>query len=209
LSILDAFRRRDGEEHEGLRIIVGLGNPGDEYQDTPHNMGFAVLSEMTARAGISFRRGPRRGMETARLPGAMPVLLMRPLSFMNRSGIAVSSLLRYYDRAPEDLLIVCDDVNLPLGQLRFRRSGGAGGQKGLASIIEQLRTQEFARLRIGVGGGHPGADVASHVLSRFRGDRLRTARDTVATASAAVDCWLAEGLDAAMNRYNRNETEQD
>ncbi len=185
-----------------MPLIVGLGNPGKEYDGTPHNVGFEVAARLAERAGTSFRRSPVGNAEEVKLPREGRVIVFRPLSFMNRSGQPVSAALRYYEFSPADLLVVCDDVNLPEGVLRLRQEGGPGGQKGLISIIQQLGTEKFPRLRIGVGGGHPGADVGKHVLSKFSGSERKLMDDAVAQAADAVECFLAEGLAAAMNRFN-------
>jgi PTH1 family peptidyl-tRNA hydrolase len=195
--------KRPRPDDPELRLIAGLGNPGDEYTDTPHNLGFAVLDELARRAGVDFRRGPKPKMESVKLAAEAAVLL-KPQSFMNLSGQPVQQALNWFSLLPAQLIVVCDDVNLPLGSLRIRKSGGAGGQKGLKSIINQLHTEEFPRVRIGVSGGHPGADVGAHVLSKFRGERLQAAREMAQKAADAVECVLREGIDAAMNRYNSN-----
>ena len=183
-------------------LIVGLGNPGKEYDGTPHNVGFEVAARLAERGGVHFRRSPVGNAEEARLPQSDRIVLFRPLSYMNRSGLPVSAALRYYELSPANLLVVCDDVNLPLGHLRMRQNGGPGGQKGLISIIQQLGTEDFPRLRIGVGGGHPGADVGRHVLSKFSGHDRAAAEEALELAADAVDCFLNEGLSAAMNKYN-------
>jgi PTH1 family peptidyl-tRNA hydrolase len=186
-----------------MRLVTGLGNPGKEYDGTPHNLGFAVVDELAKRVGVGFRRGPKPKMESVKLAGQAAVVLQKPMAYMNCSGAPVSAIMKWYGLKPDTLLVVCDDVNLPLGKLRLRSSGGPGGQKGLRSIIEALGSEEFARLRIGVGGGEPGADVGSHVLSKFRGERKRLAIAMVDEAATAVECWISEGLDVAMNRYNQ------
>jgi PTH1 family peptidyl-tRNA hydrolase len=185
-----------------MPLIVGLGNPGKEYADTPHSIGFEVILELARRADVKFRRGPVPNCEEARLSGPRPVILLRPLSFMNRSGGPVSAALRWHDLTLDDLMVVCDDVNLPLAHIRLRSQGGAGGQKGLLSVIENVRSEQFARLRIGVGGGHPGADVAHHVLGKFGADVRPLIRSAVEQAADALECYITYGLAEAMNRYN-------
>ena len=185
-----------------MPLIVGLGNPGKEYEGTPHSIGFDVAARLAERAQLKFRRSPVPNAEEVKLPRAGQVILLRPLSYMNRSGGPVSAALRYYGMTPVDLFVIGDDVNLPLGHLRIRTKGGAGGQKGLMSIIEALGTEEFARLRLGVGGGHPGADIAHHVLSKFSGAARTQAREIVDCAADAIECYLSDGLAEAMNRFN-------
>ncbi len=189
-------------------MIVGLGNPGEDYDNTPHNIGFAVVNELTKRFDVKLRRGPKPKMESAKVPGENPFVLLCPMAFMNLSGQPVNAALKWYSLKPESLLVICDDANLPLGRLRIRTEGGAGGQKGLVSIIQTLGTQDFARLRIGVGGGEPGADVGTHVLSKFRGARKEQAINIVSRAADAIECWIQDGMDTAMNKYNQQEKEQ-
>ncbi|MBU0508996.1 aminoacyl-tRNA hydrolase [bacterium] len=185
-----------------MPLIVGLGNPGKEYQGTPHNVGFAVVSRLAEQWGIGFRRSRSGEAEEAVRPGEARAVLLRPLSYMNLSGRPVSAALRWYDLPISELLVICDDVNLPAGHLRLRFKGGSGGQKGLQSIVEHLGTEEFARLRIGVGGGDPRTDVAEYVLSRVPAELRLTIDEAVARAANAVECYLRDGLDAAMNRFN-------
>jgi PTH1 family peptidyl-tRNA hydrolase len=186
-----------------MPLIVGLGNPGAEYAGTPHNVGFEVLVSLSKRAGVFFKRSPVAQSQETRLPGTAPAaILFKPLAFMNLSGACVAAALSFYRLTPSDLLVICDDVNLPLGHLRLRMEGGSGGQKGLQSIIATLGTEEFVRLRIGVGGGEPGADVARHVLSRFPSGSQKLVSQTIELAADAILCFLANGLDAAMNMYN-------
>jgi PTH1 family peptidyl-tRNA hydrolase len=189
-------------------MIVGLGNPGEDYENTPHNIGFAVVQELAIRHGVTLQRGPKPKMKSVKIAEEHPFILLCPMSYMNLSGQPVSAALKWYSLKPKDLLVVCDDANLPLGRIRIRTEGGAGGQKGLASIIQTLGTQTFARVRVGVGGGEPGADLASYVLSKFRGDRRNQASKIICKAADAVECWLTEGMDAAMNKHNQQETEQ-
>jgi peptidyl-tRNA hydrolase, PTH1 family len=185
-----------------MPLIVGLGNPGTEYEGTPHNVGFEVVARLARRWNLKLRKSRGGEAEEAALPGTPRVVLLRPLSYMNLSGRPVSAAMRWHGFEPADLMIVCDDVNLPLGHLRIRTQGGAGGQKGLRSIIENLGTDEMARLRIGVGGGDPGADVARHVLRKFPGAQRDQIDQALEQAADAVECWLRDGLETAMNRFN-------
>lgn len=191
-----------------MPLIAGLGNPDPEYAGTPHNVGFAVLERLAGRLHIRFRNRPISKAATAKLPGDPPVILLRPLSYMNRSGEPVKAALRYYQLTAADLLVVCDDVNLPPGTLRLRQKGGAGGQKGLKSIIRSLDTEEFPRLRIGVGGGHPGADVGTYVLSKLSKTAVDDVQRAIETACDAAECFLNDGLEAAMNRFNTQKTDE-
>jgi peptidyl-tRNA hydrolase, PTH1 family len=207
VSFLRLLTGRSTDDFAALRMVVGLGNPGEEYVDTPHNIGFAVVQALASRSNVGFRRGPKPKMESVRIPGSPSLILMRPMSFMNLSGQPVVAAMKWFSLKPEQVMVVCDDVNLPLGRIRIRRNGGAGGQKGLLSIIQTLGTEEIGRLRIGVDGGSPGADVASHVLSKFRGDRKKHAIKAADEAADAIECWLHEGIEAAMNKYNQQNNE--
>ena len=185
-----------------MPLIVGLGNPGKQYEGTPHNVGFEVVARLSERARVSFHRARSGEAEEAAIPGSPKIVLLRPLSYMNLSGKPVQAALHWHGFEISDLLVICDDVNLPLGHIRLREKGGAGGQKGLLSIIEHLGTQDFARLRIGVGGGHPGADVAGHVLSRFSRAERELLEPSLESAADAAECFLRDGLGTAMNRFN-------
>lgn len=183
-------------------IIVGLGNPGAEYDWTPHNVGFAVVEELANRLGVRFRRSASGLAQEAVVGGVGRAVLLKPQTFMNRSGSAVQRALDFYKCRPAELLVICDDVNLAETHLRFREGGGAGGQKGLVSIIQSISTQEFPRLRIGVGGGHPGSDVGSHVLRKRTGDSRMLFSETISNAADAVTCYLEYGMAVAGNKFN-------
>lgn len=186
-----------------MRLIVGLGNPGPRYRDTRHNVGFEVLDELAARARVAFGASPADALVARRREGAGDALLAKPLTFMNLSGRAVGELTRYYRIDVADVLVVTDDVNLPAGRLRLRRGGSAGGHNGLKSIIECLGSDAFPRLRVGVGRGDPRRDLADHVLARVAPDERETLREAALRAADACETFMAEGIDAAMNRFNR------
>ncbi len=185
-----------------MYLIVGLGNPGAEYDHTPHNIGFEVVDRLALRAGVQFRRSPGGQAKEAVWAAEPRVVLLKPQSYMNRSGAQVAAVLAYYRLLLSDLLVICDDANLPVGHLRFRKSGGPGGQRGLDSVIDSLGTPEFARLRIGVGGGYAGADLAGYVLNKWTGERWKNLENAAEKAADAVECFLREGLDSAMNKHN-------
>jgi PTH1 family peptidyl-tRNA hydrolase len=167
-----------------------------------HNIGYEVVDELARRHGALFGSAPADAL-TARVRGlADDVLLAKPLTFMNLSGHAVHDLVRFYKLALSDLLVVADDVNLPMGRLRLRRSGSAGGHNGLKSIIAQLGTDGFARLRIGVGRGDPRRDLADHVLARVASEERETLAAAAARAADAAERFVAEGIDGAMNAFN-------
>ena len=189
-----------------MKLVVGLGNPGEQYRDTRHNVGFDVIDRLAADHELSFEVGPARALQAKwRLATGDAVLLAKPLTFMNLSGEAAGSLCRYYKVALEDLLVVCDDVNLPLGRLRVRATGSEGGHNGLKSMAQHLGTIDYARLRIGVGRGEIRRDLADHVLARFAPDERPGIDDAVARAASAVETWVVDGLAKVMNTFNRVE----
>jgi PTH1 family peptidyl-tRNA hydrolase len=185
-----------------MRLIIGLGNPGLAYRRTRHNFGFRVLGALAEQRGIRFRRGRFQCTQGEARIGKEQVLLARPQTFMNRSGLCVAGLLRHYQCSPPDLLVICDDVNLDLGKLRLRRSGSAGGHKGLISIIHHLHTQGFPRLRLGIGQPPEGMEMMSYVLSAFRRPEWPLVEDVIARATRAVETWVYHGVEEAMNRFN-------
>jgi PTH1 family peptidyl-tRNA hydrolase len=188
-----------------VTIVVGLGNPGRRYQGTRHNIGFAVADEVARRRKADFESG--RGETLAARCGRGPdaALVVKPLTMMNLSGDAVVAVAGFYKVDPAAILVVADDVNLPLGRLRLRARGSAGGHNGFKSIIGCLGTEEFPRLRVGVGRGDPRRDLADHVLARFDDDERDEVEQAIARAADAVETFLAEGIEAAMNRHNRAE----
>ena len=191
-----------------MKVIAGLGNPGPKFRGTRHNIGFEVVDELARRGGATFESSPAEALVAKIRPGTgfnrgdEPVLLAKPLTFMNLSGQAVQALAHFHKVEVADLLVVADDVNLPLGRLRARRGGSAGGHNGFRSVTEQLGTDQFPRLRIGVGGGEPGRDLAGHVLGRFSPDERQAILDAVNRAADAVEVFVSEGIDTVMNRFN-------
>ena len=191
-----------------MKLIVGLGNPGAQYRGTRHNVGFAVLDELARRASVPFESAPadalmgrwRRnaGLGTG---GTDDVLLVKPLTFMNLSGQAVGELARYFKIDVADLLIVVDEAQLPLGKLRARSRGSAGGHNGLKSVIAHLG-DEFARLRLGVGRGDDRRNLADHVLTRFDKDEVAEVDRMIARAADAAETFITSGIAAVMNQYN-------
>ncbi len=193
-----------------MKLIVGLGNPGRKYRETRHNIGFAVADELARRGGVGFDAAPADGLVAkVRTLGPDGALLLKPLTMMNLSGFAVSEVARYFRIALDDILVVADDVNLPLGKLRARPSGSAGGHNGFRSIIEQLGTTGFARLRVGVGRGDPRRDLADHVLAGFDEDERPVAADAVGRAADASELFAAEGIEKVMNRFNGPDAAED
>lgn len=185
-----------------MKLIVGLGNPGAKYQGTRHNVGFVVLAELAKQFSTSAPRAKFQGETSEGLIGSERVLLLTPLTFMNLSGASVLAARDFYKIETEDLLVICDDFNLPLAKLRFRGKGTSGGQKGLEDIIRRLGTDEFPRLRIGIGAPPPGRDVAGYVLSKFTNDEQPEIQAAITRATAAVATWVQQGVEHCMNQYN-------
>lgn len=185
-----------------MKLIVGLGNPGRQYRDTRHNVGFATLDELARRLAVEFESAPAEAVIAKVRSYPEPVLLVKPLTFMNLSGYAVGDLLRYYRIALPDLLVIADDVNLPLGRLRARVRGSDGGHNGFKSIVTQLGTQEFSRLRIGVGRGLSERDLADHVLSRFEPAERDEVAAAIGRAADAADAFVTAGIEQVMARFN-------
>jgi len=181
----------------GLRLLVGLGNPGREYRETRHNVGFILLDRLASRERAEFRPEKSWQAEVAR---AGDLLLCKPLTYMNLSGRSVRPLIQFYKIEPAQMLVILDDMALPLGKLRFRKDGSAGGHNGLKSIIEQLGTNVVPRLRVGIGSAE--RDAVDHVLGRFTLEERPALEQTLDRALEAIDCARNRGLEAAMNAYN-------
>ena len=182
-----------------MKAIVGLGNPGREYAGTRHNIGFDVLDEVARRWHVQLR--PWKSVADVAVVSNRGVVLVEPQTYMNLSGDAVSRIVAFHKLAPTDVLVVVDEVQLPLGRLRVRRNGSAGGHNGLKSITQHIGA-EFPRLRIGVGRGDPKLDLADHVLSKFGREEREAVADLVSRAADAVELFAGEGLDVVMNRFN-------
>ena len=189
-----------------MKLIVGLGNPGREYRDTRHNAGFMVVDEIARRHALNWAMAPAQVPEAfvAKRFGTEPVLLAKPLTYMNLSGEAAAGLLRYYDVDPVDLLIVVDDIDLPFGRLRARPSGSAGTHNGLRSVVERLGT-EVPRLRVGVGRGDARRDLADHVLAKFEPAEREELESVITRAADAAEMFAAEGIVKVMNTYNADD----
>jgi peptidyl-tRNA hydrolase, PTH1 family len=183
-----------------VKLIVGLGNPGGKFRGTRHNVGFAVIDELAKRRGVEFDAAPVEAL-VAKVRGVEPVLLAKPMTFMNDSGEAVGGLARYFKIEAADLLVVVDEAQLPLGKLRARARGSAGGHNGLKSLIAHLGEQ-FARLRIGVGRGDQRRDLADHVLARFEADEAAEVERMTTRAADASEMFVTSGIEAVMNAYN-------
>lgn len=188
-------------------MIVGLGNPGTEYQGTRHNVGFEVVDAVAGRWRVEFQSAPAEALMAKAHATASrdPVLLVKPLTYMNRSGHAVGTLHRYFRIQLDDLLVVTEDVNLPVGRLRARRQGSSGGHNGLGAVIDGLGTEQFPRIRLGVGRGDPRRQLSGRVLSRFDPEERPLIDDAVTRLVDAVELFVEEGIEPVMNRYNRRE----
>lgn len=183
------------------KLVVGLGNPGSKYEGTRHNVGFEVIDRLArGGSGASFA-GKFDGLLAEADIEFRRVLLLKPQTFMNLSGRSVRQAVQFYKIDLADVLVVCDDLTLPLGKLRLRRGGSDGGQKGLRDIAQQLGTEEYPRLRIGIGERGP-IEATDFVLTRFRAAERPIIDDALILATQAVAVWVAQGLDPAMNRFN-------
>jgi PTH1 family peptidyl-tRNA hydrolase len=185
-----------------MKLIVGLGNPGRRYEKTRHNVGFEVLDAVAARSAAgSFKEKFSGRIADVTIAGEKTLLLW-PHTLMNVSGQSVGAAVEFYQVPLGDLLVVSDDFNLPLGKLRFRASGSAGGQNGLKDIIKRLGTQDVPRLRLGIGQVPEAWDAADFVLSKFNRSDRKVIEATIERAAEAVECWVAEGISAGMNKFN-------
>lgn len=206
-DIFELFKKisaSDTAAHEPISyIVVGLGNPGAEYAHTRHNMGFLTLDYACGRYGARINRAAHRGLIGEATIAGKRVLLVKPQTFMNLSGECVREVLDYYKLPPERLIVIYDDVSLPVGRLRVRRDGSAGGHNGIKSIIAEVGSQSFPRIKIGIGQKpHPDYDLASWVLSEFSGDELRVLDSTFPVACEGLERILASDIDGAMQICN-------
>lgn len=185
-----------------MKLVVGLGNPGSKYEDTRHNVGFAVVDELARRWSYEKARRRFNGLLADGLIRGERVLLLEPTTFMNLSGVSVREASTFYKIGQGDLLVVGDDMALPLGRLRLRARGSAGGHNGLASIVQELGGEDWGRLRVGIGQV-AGERMVGHVLGAFGPEEQPIIKQAIATAADAVECWIAEGIDSAMTKFNR------
>ncbi|MBN2470953.1 MAG: aminoacyl-tRNA hydrolase [Anaerolineae bacterium] len=184
-------------------LIVGLGNPGTKYQGTRHNIGFRCVEALAARHGLSFDKKQAKALVAKGAIQRKQVILAKPQTYMNLSGDSVSGLLNFYKIPPENLLVIFDDLDLPLGTLRIRASGGSGGQKGMKHIIQRIGTQDFNRIRFGIDRPPGRMDPAAYVLLPFpEGDAQILAEETIQRAITAIELWLNEDINSAMNAQN-------
>lgn len=186
-------------------LLVGLGNPGHKYVLSRHNVGFWVIDELAERNKVSLKEIKFQAYFTPAVIAGVNVVLVKPLTYMNRSGIAVGSLLRHFSLRPEKVLVIYDDMDLPLGKIRLRPGGGSGGHRGMASVITALGSEGVPRLRLGIGRQHNEGgkeNNPAYVLSSFTPGEEEIMGEAVTTAADAVELFVAEGMQAAMNRYN-------
>ena len=184
-------------------LLVGLGNPGDKYDNTRHNVGFAAIDQLAEELRVPVQKLKYRALtQTVELGGAK-VLLMKPITYMNLSGEAVGEAARFFKIPADHVLVLSDDVSLPVGKLRIRKGGSAGGHNGLKNIIQHLGTDQFPRVKIGVGEKpHPDYDMADWVLGKFAGEDLKTITQAIERAGKAAECYIQDGPDKAMNKFN-------
>ena len=186
-----------------MKMFAGLGNPGAEYAATRHNVGFMLADALAARWDAAGWRTKQDALVAEARLGAEKILLVKPLTYMNESGRAVGPLLSWYKLAPEDLIVAHDDMDLPVGMIRLRKKGSAGGHNGMKSILYHVQDENFPRVRIGVGHPVHGRDqVIRHVLSPFSAEDAQKIREAIEYLLPAVECIIAEGIDLAMNKYN-------
>jgi PTH1 family peptidyl-tRNA hydrolase len=185
-----------------MKLIVGLGNPGRKYQGTRHNVGYLVLAALARRFGDAAPKEKFHGEVMEAEIAGRKVLLLSPTTYMNLSGESVAEARNFYKIAPADLLVICDDLNLPLGKLRIRPRGSSGGQKGLEDIIRRMGGEDFPRLRLGIGSPAENQDWAVFVLSKFTAAEQAEVDQAIARAVDAVETWVGHGIDACMSRFN-------
>ena len=204
LSLLQSLRSQKDEQRANppSLIIVGLGNPGPEYVGTRHNAGFWCIDALANKHSIALKRRNKSTIVGEGEIGDLPVVLVKPRTFVNRSGAAISYLAARYATPIDKLLIVCDDINLLPGRLRIRRKGSAGGHNGIKSVIEAAGSQEFPRLRIGVGRPPEGTGQIEHVIGPMDSQDREVVDEAVERATEAIECLLMEGIDEAMSRFN-------
>lgn len=185
-----------------MKVIVGLGNPGKEYENTKHNIGFLTLDRLSERLGISIKQIKHKALTGEGFVKGQKLMLVKPQTYMNLSGQCVREVMQYYKLEPENLIVIYDDLDIPIGTLRLRAKGSAGTHNGMKSIIYDIQEDGFPRVRVGIGGEHKG-NLANYVISGFRKEDINTVETAVEKAADAVECWIDEGINAAMNKFNK------
>ncbi|MCZ0703603.1 PTH1 family peptidyl-tRNA hydrolase [Natronobacillus azotifigens] len=186
-----------------MKCIVGLGNPGRKYKQTRHNIGFWVIEEVAKRNGWTLNKQKFQGEYTLEIVNQEKIILLEPLTYMNLSGESVRPLMDFYELAPEDILVIYDDLDLPTGKIRLRQKGGHGGHNGIRSIIDQLGSKSFNRLRIGIDRPAPHMTVTDHVLGKFDKEQLPMIEEAVDQAANACEAWMSQPFLEVMNEYNK------
>ena len=184
-------------------LVVGLGNPGEQYAGTYHNLGFLAVDRLAERHGIRVTRPDSKALTGAGAVAGKPVLLAKPQTYMNLSGVSVAPLMEKHSISPADLVVVYDDLDLPWMSIRVRRKGSAGGHHGMESLIRELKTEDFVRVRLGIHPGRPVRDGAEFVLSPFRRPQLKELDEVLERAAEAIESIIAEGVEKSMTKYNR------
>lgn len=185
-----------------MKLIVGLGNPGKDYEKTRHNIGFLAVDKLAEDLGIDITKNKFRALYGEGNCKGEKVVLIKPLTYMNLSGESLSQAIQWYKPNLEDIFVIYDDMDLPVGKLRLRTKGSAGGHNGIKSLIQHLGTQEFNRIRIGVGRPHPGSDVIKHVLTNFRKEEWPDVDEAVSKMKPLIECIIDQNFTIAMNRFN-------
>ena len=213
MSVFDIFKKLESEKNAPVGaveyIVCGLGNPGTEYENTRHNIGFMTIDTLCEKLGVSCKKLKFKSLTCDAMISGKRCLIMKPTTFMNKSGEAVTEAMQFYKIPPERILVIFDDISLPVGTLRIRAKGSAGGQNGVKDIIAQLGSQDFPRIKVGIGGKpHPDYDLADWVLSNITPDELEAMDDAVDRAVLAVSELIQNGVPAATQKYNGTKISQ-
>ena len=201
-KLLGLTGEMEEEEREEMKVIVGLGNRGMEYVGTRHNVGFETIDRLADSYSIDVTQQKHKGSVGQGMIAGQKVLLVKPMTYMNNSGECVSAVVNFYKLSPEDVIVIYDDINLDVGQLRLRERGSAGGHNGMKSIIAHLKSEEFMRIRIGVGMKREGQNLVNHVLGKFPKEQQEIIAEGMDDAVKAVELILSDSITKAMNTYN-------
>ena len=185
-----------------MKIIAGLGNPGREYENTKHNVGFMTVDILAERLGINIGKQKFKALIGEGRIGTEKVILVKPQTYMNLSGESIREIVAFYKIEPEDLMVIYDDIDIPAGTLRIRGKGSAGTHNGMRSVVYQLQDDSFPRIRVGIGGEKGGRNLVAYVISGFPEEDREKMREAILKAADAAECFVTEGISAAMNRYN-------
>ena len=204
MGIFNIFRHNKQEEEMPMYLIAGLGNPGREYEMTRHNIGFHTIDYIADKYNIKVKKLKHKALYGEGTICGEKVYLIKPQTYMNLSGDSIVEFSRFYKVPPENIIIISDDISLDTGRIRVRPKGSAGGHNGLKSIIYQLQTDNFPRIKMGVGDKHEGEDLANHVLGRFPKSQIPVMEDAIVRATGAVEEIIKNGVASAMNKFNGN-----